>query len=129
MPGAELLLDTNAVIAWLRQDNDLRRVAGKCQPIVSLFTVGEMFFGVRKSARPEENERALERALGDFAILFPDLATARHYGEVFAALRLKGRPIPVNDVWIAALALQHRLPLLTRDAHFGEVEALGVLRW
>jgi tRNA(fMet)-specific endonuclease VapC len=58
-----------------------------------------------------------------------DLEIARHYGVIEKALRAKGRPIPANDVWIAALAQQHELIVVTCDAHFGEVEALPVLSW
>jgi tRNA(fMet)-specific endonuclease VapC len=57
------------------------------------------------------------------------LETARQYGEVKNRLRLKGRPLPENDVWIAALALQHDLILVTRDAHFQEVENLQPVAW
>ena len=129
MPGDRTLLDTNAVIAWLRHDDVLRHHVSRRTPLISLFSAGEMFFGIRKSARPEHNESALQRALVEFEIVVPDLGTARHYGDVFFGLRQKGRPIPINDVWIAALALQHGLPLLTRDAHFSEVEGLEVLAW
>ena len=56
-----------------------------------------------------------------------DLETARHYGVIENALRAKGRPIPANDVWSAALAQHHELIVVTRDAHFGEVDSLPVL--
>lgn len=105
MPGARTLLDTNAVISWLSEDDVLRRHISRRTPLVTLFTLGELFYGIRKSARPEENERALQRALVEFGVVIPDLGTARQYGDVFYALRQKGRPIPINDVWIAALAL------------------------
>lgn len=58
-----------------------------------------------------------------------DEATARMYGEVKAALRKKGRPIPENDVWIAALARQYDLRLISRDKHFATVENLDVEAW
>ncbi|NJO80161.1 MAG: type II toxin-antitoxin system VapC family toxin, partial [Cyanobacteria bacterium RM1_2_2] len=53
----------------------------------------------------------------------------RQYGEVKNKLRLKGRPLPENNIWIAALALQHALILITRDAHFQEVENLQTVAW
>jgi tRNA(fMet)-specific endonuclease VapC len=61
--------------------------------------------------------------------LLCDTETARRYGEVKNKLKLKGRPLPENDVWIAALALQHDLTLVTRDAHFQEVESLKTAAW
>lgn len=58
-----------------------------------------------------------------------DVETARYYGEIRHELRLDGRPIPQNDVWIAALALQHRLPVLSRDTHFDSVEGVERISW
>lgn len=129
MPGDRILLDTNALIAWMREDDALRIRAGDSAPAVSLFTLGEMYFGIQKSLRPDENEKALVRALQDFEMLLPDAETARRYGAVFAELRRKGRPIPVNDIWIAAIALQHGLKLLARDAHFKEISGLTAITW
>jgi tRNA(fMet)-specific endonuclease VapC len=62
-------------------------------------------------------------------VLGCELETARRYGEIKNALRLKGRPIPENDMWIAAIALQHGLQLATRDAHFREIENLPSVMW
>ena len=63
------------------------------------------------------------------AVLPCDRATAARYGELKAALRAQGTPIPENDLWIAALARQHALTLVTRDAHFAGVRGLVVERW
>ena len=51
-------------------------------------------------------------------LLKPDAKTAEHYADTFAALRRQGTPIPSNDLWIAALAKQHRMPLFSFDQHF-----------
>ncbi|NOY42526.1 MAG: type II toxin-antitoxin system VapC family toxin, partial [Planctomycetes bacterium] len=55
--------------------------------------------------------------------------TARVYGEIKTALRRKGRPIPDNDIWIAAVAIQHSLSLVSRDEHFANIERLSLVRW
>ncbi len=81
------------------------------------------------STRPGENLRRLEGILASFRLIVADAVTAKVYGDVFHQLRVKGRPIPTNDAWIAALALQHGLPLLTRDGHFREVQGLDVRTW
>ncbi|MGE3842006.1 MAG: PIN domain-containing protein [Vicinamibacterales bacterium] len=65
----------------------------------------------------------------DFDVLAVSPATTVVYAEVRAALKKCGRPIPANDVWIAALALEHRLPVLTRDAHFEAVPGLARVAW
>ncbi len=129
MPGDKILLDTNALIAWMREDDALRVRVGGSAPALTLFALGETYYGIQKSLRPDENERALVRAIQDFELILPDSETARLYGVVFAELRSKGRPIPVNDVWISAIALQHGLNLFTRDAHFDEVNGLTVVSW
>jgi len=69
----------------------------------------------------------------DFAInnvvLACDTETARRYGEIKELLRARGRPIPENDIWMAAIALQHDLILVTRDAHFEAVDKLRLAAW
>ena len=130
MPGSELLLDTNALIALTRNDGRvLAAVAGLGMVSLSLFTLGEMQYGAAKSARCEDNRRRLQVVLESFRLILPESETARVYGDIFHQLRLKGRPIPTNDVWIAAVAIQYGIPLLTRDAHFEEVPALDVRSW
>lgn len=63
------------------------------------------------------------------SVLPVNTATAAHYGIIKAALRAKGHPIPENDIWIAAVALQHDLPVVSRDEHFREIDALALVRW
>ena len=62
-------------------------------------------------------------------MLSPGVATAEHYGRIRAQLAQAGTPIPENDIWIAALALEHQLPLSARDVHFDRVTGLQVLKW
>lgn len=91
--------------------------------------IGELFYGARKSGRPEENCRWIEQFAADNVILPCDAETARLYGEAKNSLRKKGYPIPENDIWIAATALQHGLILVSRDVHFAEVEGLRAEKW
>jgi tRNA(fMet)-specific endonuclease VapC len=96
---------------------------------VPSITMGELFSGAERSSRRAVRLAETE-AFADGAEVLPcDLETARHYGAIESALRAKGRPIPDNDIWIAALAQQYELVVVTRDAHFGEVDALPVLSW
>ncbi|MEI6786242.1 MAG: PIN domain-containing protein [Verrucomicrobiota bacterium] len=67
--------------------------------------------------------------LAPVAVVSPGVATADHYGRLRAQLAKAGTPIPENDIWIAALALEHQLPLAARDAHFDLVIGLRVLKW
>lgn len=91
--------------------------------------MGELECGACKSRRRQTNQESISKLLNVVELLLPDRETAAIYGELMAALRAKGRPIPENDVWIAAVAVQHSLPLLTRDAHFQNVETLQTIGW
>src|SRR5688572_4160548 len=95
----------------------------------SLPVVGELDYGARNSSRAVENLDRVERFVTATSILLPDLDTARWYGRLRHALKVKRRPLPENDVWIAALARQHDLTLVSRDAHFREVDALKLEAW
>jgi tRNA(fMet)-specific endonuclease VapC len=92
-------------------------------------TLGELYFGAERSSRAEPNIERIDRVASSTTVLPCTQDTARQYGLVRNALRAKGRPIPENDIWIAATALEHGLILLTRDAHFRHVEGLTVEAW
>ena len=91
--------------------------------------LGELHYGIHRSARPQENLRQLERWLRITVVLAVTPATAERYGTLKQQLALAGTPIPENDLWIAAQALEHGLPLATRDSHFARVPGLEVLDW
>lgn len=126
-----LLLDTNIVVAILKREEvvlvKLEEVLGSL--FVSVIALGELRFGARKSSRVEENLQRVEGFAAESNILPCDEETARIYGDVKDGLRRKGRPIPENDIWIAAAARQHGLVLVTRDGHFEHVEGLWLERW
>jgi tRNA(fMet)-specific endonuclease VapC len=86
-------------------------------------------FGARKSGRASENLARIDEFAANSVVLGCDTDTARRYGEIKHALRVKGRPLPENDIWMAAIALQHGLLLITRDTHFSDIENLEVTAW
>jgi len=91
--------------------------------------IGEYRYGVRRSRFRARYESWLEQVIRATRILEITLATTDTYAEVRLSLRRKGRPLPASDTWIAALALQHGLPLLSRDAHFDNVDGLTRTSW
>ena len=121
-PGGPHLLDTSAVILLARA----KQMAAP-SAFVGFATLGELSVGIARARDPRREEERARTALGASRVLLPTLRTVQHYGETVAALQRLGRPIPVNDVWNAALALEHDLPLLADDAHFARVPGLRFL--
>lgn len=128
--NGRVALDTNIVIALFAADaaviSQLTIVAEVFIPSV---VIGELCYGARRSGRVEANLARIERFASASTILACTEETARHYGEIKDALRRQGQPIPENDLWIAALAYQHALTLVTRDAHFANIAGIATERW
>jgi tRNA(fMet)-specific endonuclease VapC len=130
MKSGRYLLDTGIVASLFRGDSGIRDEISRSDEIfISSITLGELFYGAFKSQRTEAE---LEK-IGEFAqvvrILDCNANTAEVYGRTKTALRAKGRPIPENDIWIAAVALQHQLSLAMRDPHFEQIEGLALASW
>ena len=126
----EILPDTNIVIPWMTDEATILMRLGQAESIfLSSIVVGELYFGAFKSGRMEANLSRVETLLEGKDILTVDEETSRIYGRIKQELKLKGRPIPENDIWIAAHALQYDLTLITRDAHFSEVTGLRIEHW
>jgi tRNA(fMet)-specific endonuclease VapC len=125
-----VILDTNALSAFVDGDagvgEALRLQVRAAIPVIAL---GEFRYGIAESRHRAAYETWLETHLPHFEILDVTDATAIAYAGLRVALRKSGRPIPANDAWIAALALQHRLPLLSRDEHFDVVVGIERKSW
>jgi len=91
--------------------------------------LGELYFGAQKSAHKKKNNAIIDQFASANTILACDAETARQYGKIKESLHAKGRPIPENDIWIAAIAFQHQLPLVTHDQHFCEIKGLSIKTW
>jgi len=128
--AGRLLLDSNAAIALLHGDPAVeKRVRGADEVFIPVVALGELYFGAYKSQRVEANLGRIDSLAAGIKVLTHDAGTAREYGRVKNALRHKGRPIPDNDLWIAALSRRHDLILVTRDKHFSEVDGLTCETW
>jgi tRNA(fMet)-specific endonuclease VapC len=126
--GSAIALDTNAAIALLGGDATASAAIKDFQLLcLPVQVIGELQYGAINSARPKENLQAIAGLLSRATVLVADQATATMYAEIRAALKSAGRPIPENDVWIAASCVQHSLPLATRDAHFRNVRAIQLV--
>jgi predicted nucleic acid-binding protein len=125
-----VILDTNALSAFADGEAGvgelLRRQARAAIPVIVL---GEFRYGIAQSRHRSIYEAWLASQLPHFEVLAITEDTAVAYAALRMALKRSGRPIPANDAWIAALALQYRLPVLSRDEHFDVVPGLKRERW
>ncbi|MEN8215422.1 MAG: type II toxin-antitoxin system VapC family toxin [Pseudomonadota bacterium] len=123
----ELLVDTNAYAAFKRGHPQAVDVLRHAKTIgMSNVVLGELLAGFATGKKEVENQQELNQFLKTprVVILTIDDTTARYYANIYKQLRNKGKPIPTNDMWIAATALQHGLALLTYDKHFANVDNL-----
>jgi len=128
--NGKYLLDTNIVIAIFAGDPDvLEPLVQSTEVFLPTIVLGELYYGARKSTHVDANISRIDELASSSALLGCDIDTSRHYGRIKNDLRAKGRPIPENDIWIAAVAQQHGLTLVSRDAHFEEVDALALEVW
>lgn len=125
-----LALDTNAYSAFMRGDGRAGAALRTAREIhVPTIVLGELLAGFAVGAREQRNREQLARFMASprVHLMKIDEKTARAYADTYAALRRIGHPIPTNDLWIAALARQHRLPLLTFDAHFSPIPDIALV--
>jgi tRNA(fMet)-specific endonuclease VapC len=124
------LLDTNAVIAYMKHDVTLIALIQRVDAVyIPAIVAGELWFGAENSERQTENRAVVDAFLGENRVLDCTAETARIYGRIAADLRRSARIIPQNDLWIAAIALEYQLPLFTRDKHFGFITELPIQPW
>ena len=122
-----VLLDTNGYVALLRGHEAVVQCVTRAEEVLlSTVVAGELMFGFRRGARLRKNLDEFEAFLGNphVTVVPVSLTTADRFGRIAAALRAKGRPIPTNDIWIAAHAMETGSELLSFDAHFAEIEGL-----
>jgi len=128
--SGKFLLDTNIIIALFAGDASVKKnLAVASKVFVPVIVLGELYYGARKSGQMEKNLARIEKFEASIPVITCDTSTAREYGLIKDQLREKGRPIPENDIWIAAVARQKELVLATRDTHFFEIENLEIENW
>ena len=125
-----MILDSNAISDWWQGRPALLAVLEKAASVyLPVPVLGEFRFGILKSNRRAQMEVWFEEAKRLTSILTADAQTAECYALIRHTLETQGRRIPMNDLWIAAIARQHQLPILSRDTHFDAVENLERVSW
>ena len=125
-----MILDTNALSAYLDKTPEAVDIVSEARELaIPVIVAGEFAFGIAQSRHREAYERSLQRMLDRCTVLSIGIETARHYAAIRLELKSAGKPIPANDVWIAALSRQHALPVMSRDTHFDLVGGLRRRNW
>lgn len=128
--SGRFLLDSNIIIALFAQEQTVMEAARQAEEVfIPAIALGELYYGAQKSSRRQLNIARIDSLADANVILGCDYETARYYGEIKNKLKEKGRPVPENDMWIAACARQYNLILVTRDKHFYEIDALSLAAW
>lgn len=123
-----LLIDTNRYTDFVRGDPAaVQTVQGAAKIFIPFIVLAELRAGFAYGTRARQNEATLASVLQrpTVGVLFADSDTTHHYAALYAQLRRQGTPVPTNDLWIAALGIQHDLVLFSRDPHFQHVPQLA----
>lgn len=125
-----MILDTNALSAAADGDSALIAILARAEQMaIPAIVLGEYRYGIAQSRHRASYERWLEGLLQDCMVLDVNEPTTHHYADISVELKRMGKPIPTNDLWIAALCRQHSLPLLSRDRHFDSVPGTKRVGW
>jgi tRNA(fMet)-specific endonuclease VapC len=125
-----LIIDTNALSAAAEERPGIVAIlAGARQLALPVVVIGEYRFGIAQSRHRARYRRWLDALIADCTVLEVNEQTTHHYAAIGVELKQAGKPIPTNDLWIAALCRQHSLPLLSRDSHFDAVSGIQRLDW
>ncbi len=125
-----MIVDTNALSAAADDDPAVIVILARAEQMaIPVIVLGEFRYGIAQSRHLAAYENWLGSLLRDCAVLDINEPTTQHYAEITLELKRKGKPIPTNDLWIAALCRQHSLPLLSRDRHFDQVAGLKRIGW
>jgi predicted nucleic acid-binding protein len=125
-----IAIDTNIYTSFKVNDPSVVETLRDCDLIgVDITVIAELFYGFSLGAKEKKNRQELEAFLNSprVEVLLHDLETADYYALIVKRLKAKGRPIPTNDIWIAANAMKHGLALYSFDKHFEEIEGLLLL--
>lgn len=124
------ILDTNIVIAlFLQEKKVLEKIKYSQAIFIPAIVIGELCYGAYNSTKIKKNLTEIDNLSKDVMVLNCTADTAKLYGQIKSKLKIAGKPIPENDIWIAALSLQYEIPLVSRDNHFQNIEGLKVITW
>ena len=123
------LVDTNAISDLMGGVDSVKKLVQDADIYIPVIVLGELYFAYENGSRKQENYERFAALSSHWKTLGVNESTAQIYARIQLKLHRKGQMIPLNDLWIAALALEYGLPLLTRDAHFKNIDDLKIVTW
>jgi tRNA(fMet)-specific endonuclease VapC len=129
MTGNNFLVDTSIIIDFFKGEQKATTFLKETSESVFIpaTVTGELYFGVFRSSNINKHLLQVEDFISQFTILPSDIFISKHYGILKSALYKKGKPIPDNDIWIAACAIHYNFVLVARDNHFKEIDGLNLI--
>ncbi|MDR3693449.1 type II toxin-antitoxin system VapC family toxin [Mucilaginibacter sp.] len=128
MTGSKCLLDTSVIIHIFKSNPDIiAQLRTFSEIFLPSIAAGELYYGAYCFANIKKHLDQSNQFLKNYTILSPDVITADFYGRIKKSLKDKGKPIPENDIWIAAIAIQFNLPLFATDKHFREINNITLI--
>ncbi|WP_201568278.1 MULTISPECIES: type II toxin-antitoxin system VapC family toxin [unclassified Imperialibacter] len=129
--SGRFLVDTNVVVDFFKGDQTIRMKLAEGEIFLPSIVIGELYFGAYASGVVANKKKRLKQIayfLDNYPVLEVSETTAHHYGGIKSQLKSL-KPIPENDVWIAALAIEHDIALVTADQHFSHIKELETVAW
>lgn len=128
--NGKFILDTNIIIALFEDDNNVKLNISKAKMIfLPSIVIGELFYGAYNSGKQKKNIEKIIKFCGEIQVLSCDYITATIYGKIKKQLKEIGKPIPENDIWIAAISIQNNIPLVTKNKHLSYIGEIELIEW
>lgn len=130
--GNRYLVDTNILVDFFKGDQRIHSNLSRDDVFIPSVAIGELYFGAYASKITKNREgrlRDISYLTSQYSILEVSKSTSEYYGKIKSDLKSIGKPIPENDIWIAALAKEHELTLVTKDQHFNHIGGLETVAW
>ena len=126
--SGRIILDTNIIISLFNGDIEIYEYIKQADEIfIPSIAIGELYYGAHKSLNSLQNIKKINEFAKGNIVLPCNAVTGMKYGEIKNSLKEKGKPIPENDIWIAAIAKEHNLVLITKDKHFKLVDDIKIV--
>jgi tRNA(fMet)-specific endonuclease VapC len=128
--SGKYIFDTNIIIALFNSEKEILEKVMQVEAVyIPSIALGEMYYGAYNSQKVSDNILKIKEFEIETDILACNANTASIYGRIKAELKKKGIKIPENDIWIASLAIENDLILVSRDKHFENIESLNLIKW